>query len=129
MRRLELGADAPDFYSLVTREVAAPEVELPSIDLQAVARAEALVPAIGTPANPWLTFPRFFHHRGGDCDKAFIEQRLKVIPPELLHAVCVSFEQIYLKGKGDRLSRFTAKTWLHKVASEYRQKLIGRRAA
>ncbi|PST68896.1 hypothetical protein [Shewanella algae] len=110
MRRHDLGADAPDFYSGIVASPAANDC--------AVIRE----PALGSPANPYLTFPRLYHYRGGTSDRSFIAERLRVIPDADLHWVCGEYERRYMAGRGNRDSRRDANTWLHEYATQYRNR-------
>lgn len=68
-------------------------------------------------------YPIFYFQRGNDCDLKFILVRMRNIPPDKQREVAAEYERIFQSGtEGRRL----ANTYLHKTASEYRDKRNGK---
>lgn len=100
--------DAPDFYSSICN--GEPEPTTPA----------ASEPSLGTPANPFLEYPRFYFCRGGVSDRKFVMSRMAVIPKEHKHAVSSEYERLFANGR-TREQRRAANEYMHRVASEYRR--------
>lgn len=65
-------------------------------------------------ANPEKQYPIFYYCRGGISDRAFIRQRMHIVPAGYRHSVSEQYEQIYLSNGHD--GRRLANTWLDAVA-------------
>lgn len=76
---------------------------------------------IGSRANQFLSYPKFYFHRGGVSDKRFVMQRMAVIPadpPIIRHEISREYEARFVDGTGNR--RKEANEWLNQVALNYR---------
>jgi hypothetical protein len=115
-----LPEDAPDGFEFlkaansgsVTAANDAPDFEIPDF---------VHSPSIGTSAEPWLEYPRFYHGRAHSSDRDWILKTMSYIPaepPKLRHNASLEYERIFLTTKNaDR--RRKANTWLKGVAKQF----------
>lgn len=110
-----LPVDAPDMYAFVNAPKAANDETVKHATTKPDMRA--LVEAART-AKPVRSMPLFYHCRGGESDLRFVQRCIRWIPDGQRHAVSVEYERLFLAGGRD--GRKNANTFLHELASSYR---------